>query len=66
MPTLDWIGKNAVVGHHKEVPYRLIKCDKDFSAGEAGEGNLLVEGDNLRRAQGAAALLRRPGQVHLH
>ena len=47
MPTLDWIGKNAVVGHHKEVPYRLIKCDKDFSAGEAGEGNLLVEGDNL-------------------
>ena len=47
MPTLDWIGKNAVVGHHKEVPYRLIKCDKELSAGEAGEGNLLVEGDNL-------------------
>jgi adenine-specific DNA-methyltransferase len=47
MPTLDWIGKNAVVGHHKEVPYRLIKCDKELSAGEAGEGNLLIEGDNL-------------------
>ena len=47
MPTLDWIGKNAVVGHHKDMPYRLIKCDKDFSAGEAGEGNLLIEGDNL-------------------
>jgi adenine-specific DNA-methyltransferase len=47
MPTLDWIGKNAVVGHHKEVPYRLLKCDKEFSAGEAGEGNLLIEGDNL-------------------
>jgi adenine-specific DNA-methyltransferase len=47
MPTLDWIGKNAVVGHHKEVPYRLIKCDKELSAGAAGEGNLLVEGDNL-------------------
>ncbi len=47
MPTLDWIGKNAVVGHHKEVPYRLIKCDKELSVGETGEGNLLVEGDNL-------------------
>ncbi len=47
MPTLDWIGKKAVVNHHKEVPYRLIKCEKVLSAGEAGEGNLLVEGDNL-------------------
>jgi len=35
------------VGHHKAVPYRLLKCDREFSAGEAGEGNLLVEGDNL-------------------
>jgi len=24
MPTLDWIGKKAVVKHHKEVPYRLL------------------------------------------
>jgi hypothetical protein len=23
MPTLDWIGKKAVVNHHREVPYRL-------------------------------------------
>ena len=47
MPTLDWIGKGAVVNHHKAVPYRLVKCDKELSAGGAGEGNLLVEGDNL-------------------
>src|SRR5665213_864192 len=47
MPTLDWIGKNAVVGHHKEVPYRFIMIDTDVSAGAAGEGNLLIEGDNL-------------------
>lgn len=47
MPTLDWIGKSAVVNHHKAVPYRLVKCDKELSAGGAGEGNLLVEGDNL-------------------
>jgi len=25
MPTLNWIGKDAVVNHHKEVPFRLLK-----------------------------------------
>ncbi len=25
MPTLDWIGKKAVVKHHKDVAYRLLK-----------------------------------------
>jgi adenine-specific DNA-methyltransferase len=47
MPTLDWIGKKAVVNHHREVPYRLVHCDKDKSAGDPDAGNLLVQGDNL-------------------
>src|SRR5215471_14214066 len=47
MPTLDWIGKKAVVNHHREVPYRLLHCDKAASAGDADAGNLLVQGDNL-------------------
>ena len=25
MPTLNWIGKDAVVTHHKDVPYRLLE-----------------------------------------
>ena len=25
MPTLDWIGKKAVVNHHNEVPFHLLK-----------------------------------------
>ena len=25
MPTLHWIGKEAVVKHHKDVPYRLLE-----------------------------------------
>ncbi|MBI5829266.1 MAG: site-specific DNA-methyltransferase, partial [Chloroflexi bacterium] len=48
MPTLNWIGKSAVVNHDQQVPYRLIHCDGELSVGEAGEGNLLVEGDNLQ------------------
>lgn len=47
MPTLDWIGKQAVVNHDKEVPYRLLHCDKKLSAGDPESGNLIVQGDNL-------------------
>lgn len=47
MPALDWIGKKAVVNHHREVPYRLIHCDGMLSAGDPDAGNLLVQSDNL-------------------
>jgi adenine-specific DNA-methyltransferase len=47
MPTLDWIGKTAVVNHHRKVPYHLLRCDRELSAGDADAGNLLVQGDNL-------------------
>lgn len=47
MPNLDWIGKKAVVNHHREVPYRLLHCDKEKSFGDPEAGNLLVQGDNL-------------------
>lgn len=47
MPTLNWIGKAAVVEHHKEVPFRLLKCRDDLSVGDPQAGNLLVQGDNL-------------------
>lgn len=47
MPTLDWIGKKAVLNHHKQVPYRLLHCDPKLSAGDPDSGNLLVQGDNL-------------------
>jgi len=47
MPTLDWIGKKAVLNHHKQVPYRLLQCDGKLSAGDPDAGNLLVQGDNL-------------------
>ena len=60
MPTLNWIGKEVVVKHHKEVPFRPLEpvpelsCDK-VGAGDdskvvqskASSGNLIVQGDNL-------------------
>jgi len=47
MPTLDWIGKKAVVAHHKNVPFHLLRSNDALSVGESGSGNLLVQGDNL-------------------
>jgi len=47
MPTLDWIGKKAVLNHHREVPYHLLRCDRSLSAGGPDSENLLVQGDNL-------------------
>ncbi|EQD60180.1 hypothetical protein B1A_10224, partial [mine drainage metagenome] len=57
MPTLNWIGKAAVVKHHREVPFRLLEPVPELSlpspsgsgVGDEGDygGNLIVQGDNL-------------------
>ncbi len=61
MPTLNWIGKEAVVKHHKDVPFRLLEPVPDLSCGEADSGNLIVQGDNLHALK--ALLPRYAGQV---
>ncbi|MCK5019442.1 MAG: site-specific DNA-methyltransferase [Candidatus Peribacteraceae bacterium] len=47
MPTLEWIGKKAVVKHHKEVPFHLLEVDEALSVGEGESENLIIQGDNL-------------------
>lgn len=47
MPTLNWIGKQAVEKHHLEIPYRLLEYDENLSVGDKESGNLIVQGDNL-------------------
>ena len=61
MPTLNWIGKEVVVKHHKEVPFRLLEPVPELSCGAAGSGNLIVQGDNLHALK--ALLPRYAGQV---
>lgn len=61
MPTLNWIGKQAVVKHHKEVPFRLLEPVPELFCGDAGSGNLIVQGDNLHALK--ALLPRYAGQV---
>ena len=61
MPTLNWIGKEAVVKHHKDVPFRLLEPVADLSCGSTDSGNLIVQGDNLHALE--ALLPRYAGRV---
>lgn len=61
MPTLNWIGKEAVEKHHKDVPYRLLEPVVELSCGDEQSGNLLVQGDNLHALK--ALLPRYAGKV---
>lgn len=46
MPSLNWIGKEAVVNHHHTVPFHLLRDLPDLACGDPGSANLIVLGDN--------------------
>jgi len=45
MPRLEWIGKEKVVNHAKDVAFHVL--DKKYSYGEKNSGNMIIHGDNL-------------------
>ena len=48
MPTLNWIGKDKVVNHHLDVPFRTLEKKYTFaSEGQNDGGNMIIHGDNL-------------------
>lgn len=48
MPTLQWIGKEKVVNHHLDVPFRTLEKQYTYaSAGQDDGGNMIIHGDNL-------------------
>ena len=66
MPTLEWIGKDKVVNHHQQVPYRVL--ERQYSYDEAGQHaedngseNMIIHGDNLEALK--ALLPRYEGKV---
>ena len=63
MPTLEWIGKDKVVNHHREVPSRVLEERYTY---DVESENLIVHGDKPAGAQSSAAPVRGPGEVYLH
>jgi adenine-specific DNA-methyltransferase len=47
MPTLNWIGKKAVINHDRDVPFHLLQEVPELSFGDRNSGNLVIQGDNL-------------------
>lgn len=59
MPTLEWIGKDKVVNHHLEVPYRVLEEQYTYNAEQSD--NMIIRGDNLEALK--ALLPRYEGKV---
>ena len=51
MPTLTWVGKDKVVNHHHEVPFRVLNKQYTFEAATGtpinSTDNRIIHGDNL-------------------
>ena len=45
MPTLEWIGKEKVINHHQQVPYRVLEEQYTYNAEKSD--NMIIRGDNL-------------------
>ncbi len=66
MPTLEWIGKEKVINHHQEVPFRVL--ERQYSYGNNGQveadngsENMIIHGDNLEALK--ALLPRYEGKI---
>ena len=52
MPTLDWIGKDKVINHHLDFPYRVLERQYSYDENgkhteDNGSENMIIHGDNL-------------------
>ena len=63
MPTLNWIGKDKVINHHLDVPFRTLVPSYSFGDAEAAKDNLIIHGDNLEALK--ALLPQYEGKVKL-
>ena len=52
MPTLNWIGKDKIISHHLDVPFKVLNHEYGFDENATNKspnnsGNLIIHGDNL-------------------
>lgn len=52
MPTLNWIGKDKVINHHQDVPFKVLEHQYTFGAQDNSSplgrsGGAIIHGDNL-------------------
>ena len=47
MPSLNWLGKDAVLNHHLDVPFRTLELKESFNCEIGASENKIIHGDNL-------------------
>jgi adenine-specific DNA-methyltransferase len=52
VPTLEWIGKEKVINHHQDVPFRVLERKYSYDENgqhdeDNGSENMIIRGDNL-------------------
>lgn len=66
MPTLEWMGKDKVINHHQQVPFRVLERKYSYDQNgqhdeDNGSENMIIHGDNLEALK--ALLPRYEGKV---
>lgn len=66
MPTLEWIGKDKVINHHQQVPFRVLERRYSYDENgqhteDNGSENMIIRGDNLEALK--ALLPRYEGRI---
>lgn len=46
MPTLHWIGKEKIINHHLDVPFKILERQYNYNS-EQNSDNKIIHGDNL-------------------
>jgi adenine-specific DNA-methyltransferase len=47
MPILNWLGKDKVISHHLDVPFRTLTMTGTFGEADTAAQNHIIHGDNL-------------------
>lgn len=47
VPSLNWLGKDAVLNHHQDVPYKTLELKDSFNCKKGTSENKIIHGDNL-------------------
>lgn len=47
VPSLNWLGKDAVLNHHLDVPFRTLELKESFNCETGASENKIIHGDNL-------------------
>lgn len=61
MPTLHWIGKDKVINHHMDVPFKVLEHAYGFANGtqteqDTNSGNKIIQSSRVKNGIGSVVM----------